>query len=78
MSGLALSSDAELWQIANSMMSEEKQSRFESLIAESKFRAPTEAAEFELNNLVNEAQQLVLRKAEAYWLLARRGHIVFS
>lgn len=70
-------SDAELWQVANSTMSEEKQTRLESLIAQSKLRSLTESEQTELNDLMNEAQQLMLRKAEAYRLLARRGHIVF-
>jgi hypothetical protein len=36
-----------------------------------------EAEQAMLANLMDEAQRLMLRKAEAYRLLARRGHIVF-
>lgn len=74
---LPLLSDAELWRIANDMMHEEKQSRFETLIAQSKLHTLTDAEQTELNNLFDEAQQLMLCKAEAYRLLARRGHVVF-
>ncbi len=74
---LPLSSDAELWQVANSMMHDEQQAAFESLVEQSKTRALSNAEQTKLGNLMNEAQQLMLRKAEAYRLLARRGHIVF-
>jgi hypothetical protein len=77
-STLPLLSDAELWQVANGMMSEEKQTRLESLIAQSKLRALAATEQATLDDLMREAQHLMLRKAEAYRLLARRGHVVFS
>lgn len=76
-SALPLLSDAELWRVANGMMDDEKQERLESLIAQSKLRALTAAEQATVDNLMREAQHLMLHKAEAYRLLARRGHIVF-
>lgn len=77
-SALPLLSDVDLWQVANSMMNEENQERLESLIAQSKRRALTTTEQVALDDLMREAQHLMLRKAEAYRLLARRGHLVFS
>lgn len=76
-SALPLLSDVDLWQVAKSMMNEEKQERLESLIAQSKRRVLTATEQAALDNLMREAQHLMLRKAEAYRLLSRRGHIVF-
>lgn len=69
--------DAELWQVANGMMDDKKQERLESLIAQSKLRVLTATEQAALDDLMCEAQHLMLRKAEAYLLLARNGHIVF-
>ncbi len=77
LNALPLSGDAELWQVANSMMRDEQQTAFESLVEQSKTLALSNAEQTELGKLMNEAQQLMLCKAEAYRLLARRGHIVF-
>jgi hypothetical protein len=74
---LPLKSDAELWQIANSMMSEEQQDQLEALAEQKKSSPLTEAEQAALTHLMEHAQHLMLRKAEAYRLLARRGYKVF-
>jgi len=74
---LPLLSDAKLWAIARSAMDKRKQARLQTLAETQKHRplAPVEKAE--LGQLMEEAELVMLRKAEAYQLLARRGHIVF-
>ncbi len=59
------------------MMSEEQQNQLESL-AEQKKNSPLTAEEqASLTHLMKQAQQMMLRKAEAYRLLARRGYKIF-
>lgn len=74
----SLLSDAELENIAHSHMNEEQQERLETLAEVQKQRPLTAAEESTLTQLMEEAQRLMLRKAEAYRLLARRGHAVLS
>ena len=78
LAALPLLSDAELEQIAHGRMREEDQTRLERLAEVQKQRSLTTAEETQLAQLLAEAQLLMLRKAEAYRLLARRGHAVFS
>jgi hypothetical protein len=75
---LPLLSDAELEHIAYGRMREEDQTQLEMLAEVQKQRSLTAAEETLLAQLLEEAQHLMLRKAEAYRLLARRGHAVFS
>ena len=80
-SGLAvlpLLSDAELETIAHSSMSDEAQNQLEMLADAQKHRALSSTEETSLNQLLEEAQRLMLRKAEAYRLLARRGHSLLT
>lgn len=77
LAALPLQSDAELWQIANGMMSEEQQDQLEALAEQKKSSPLTEAEQTALEQLMEQAQHLMLRKAEAYRLLARRGYKVF-
>lgn len=78
LAALPLLSDTELRSIADSAMEEEGQVRLEDL-AELQKRRPLSAAEQSvLAQLMEEAQRIMLRKAEAYRLLARRGHAVFD
>jgi len=78
LAALPLLSDAELENIAHGLMNEENQARLEMLAEVQKQRPLTTAEEPMLAQLLEEAQLLMLRKAEAYRLLARRGHAVFS
>lgn len=74
---LPLLSDADLWQIANSIRGESSQANLENLAELKKHRDLTTAEQTTLNHLMDEANLVMLRKAEAYRLLARRGHVVF-
>jgi len=78
LAALPLLSDAELGNLALSHMNEEQQERLETLAEVQKQRPLTAAEESTLTQLMEEAQRLMLCKAEAYRLLARRGHAVFS
>jgi hypothetical protein len=78
LAALSLASDAELENIAHSLMSEENQVQLAMLAEVQKQRPLTAAEETTLTQLLEEAQRLMLRKAEAYRLLARRGRAVFS
>ncbi len=78
LAALPLLSDAELENIAHSLMGEEDQGRLEMLAEVQKQRLLTAVEEATLTQLLEEAQRLMLRKAEAYRLLVRRGHTVFS
>lgn len=78
LAALPLLSDAELETIAHSTMDEEQQERLEVLADRQKQRPLTAAEESTLAHLMEEAQRVMLRKAEAYRLLARRGHAVLS
>ena len=78
LAALPLFSDAALENIAHSHMNEAQQERLETLAEVQKQRPLTAAEESTLTHLMEEAQRLMLCKAEAYRLLARRGHRVFS
>lgn len=78
LAALPLLSDAELEHIAHGRMCEDDQTQLEMLAEVQKQRSLTTAEETWLAQLLAEAQHLMLRKAEAYRLLARRGHAVFS
>jgi len=75
---LPLLSDAELWTVARSAMDQAQQLRLEELAETQKYRPLTPAEQLELGQLMDDAEQVMLRKAEAYRLLARRGYTVFS
>jgi len=78
LAALRLVSDTELEHLAHGTMGEEQQARLEALAELQKQRPLTAAEESTLLYLMGEAQRVMLRKAEAYRLLARRGHAVFS
>lgn len=73
-----LLSDAKLWEIANSAMNEAQETHLETLAELSKRRPLTEVEQSILSQLMEEARRIMLRKAEAYRVLARRGHPVFA
>lgn len=74
----SLLSDSELAAIAHGMMDAERQEELETLATLHKQRALTASEETTLQRLMDEAQRLMVWKAEAYRLLARRGHSVLS
>ena len=75
---LPLLNDIQLWKTANSVMNSSKQIRLEELAELQKMQSLTESEQSELENLMNEAQQIILCKAEARRILAQRGHIIFK
>jgi len=78
LAALPLLSDVELETIAHSSMSDDAQNQLEMLADVQKHRPLSAAEETTLNQLLAEAQRLMLRKAEAYHLLARRGHALLA
>lgn len=75
---LSLLNDIQLWQTAHSTMDEQQQVRLEELATSQKNHKLTDKELSELYNLMNDAQQVMLCKAEARRLLAQRGHVVFN
>ncbi len=75
---LSLISDDELWSIARSTMDEGQQKHLQDLVEVQKHRSLTSDEQSDLDNLMNTAERVMLRKAEAYRLLARRGYTVFT
>ncbi len=75
---LSLLNDIHLWKTANSVMKNAHQLRLEELAEIQKHRSLTDDEHSELNSLMDEAQQIMLCKAEARRLLAQRGHIIFK
>jgi hypothetical protein len=74
LAALPLLSDDELWDIANSAMDEEAQAQLEILAELQQQRPLTKTEQTTLSQLMEIAQGTMLYKAEAYRLLARRGH----
>ena len=75
---LSLLNDIQLWKAANSVMKNSMQIRLEKLAELQKYRSLTENEQSELDSLMDEAQQIMLCKAEARRILAQRGHIIFK
>lgn len=75
---LPLLNDIQLWKIANSVMNHTQQLRLEDLAELQKNKLLSEDEQSELEELMNEAQQIMLCKAEAKRILAQRGHTVFK
>jgi hypothetical protein len=78
LAALSLLSDTELGNVAHGTMEEGQQVQLETLTEVQKQRSLTAAEEATLDRLITEAQRVMLRKAEACRLLARRGYSVFS
>ena len=78
LAALPLLSDAELHAIAHSTLDERRQAQLQDLAEACKLRPLTELEQSLLDQLMNEAERVMLRKAEAYRLLARRGYAIFS
>lgn len=75
--GWLLLSDANLWEIAKSRFAEAKQMALETLIELQKQRPLVFAEQNQLEQLLRESQELMLRKAEAQRLLVQRGIRVY-
>ena len=78
LANLLLLNDIQLWKTANAVMKHSLQVRLEDLAELQKHRALTETEQSELDRLMDEAQQIMLCKAEARRILAQRGHIIFK
>jgi hypothetical protein len=78
LSAMPLFSDEELWNTARFTMDEDEQVKLEALAELKKQGQLSESEKLNLKYLIEEAQYVMLRKAEAYRLLARRGYKVFS
>lgn len=78
LAALSLLSDTQLWKIAHQTMDEHKQTRLAELAEVQKHRSLQPDEQTTLDHLMSEAQQIMLYKAEAYRVLAQRGHILFS
>jgi len=78
LAALSLLSDPEVWHIAENMADDDLQQQLETLAERQKHRPLTKAEESRLTKLITRAQLFMLRKAEAFRLLARRGYAVFS
>jgi hypothetical protein len=78
LAALPLLSDAELWVIANSTLDKAQQAHLEALANLQKQRSLTTAEQETLAQLMEAAQRIMLRKAETYRLLARRGYTVLA
>ena len=75
---LPMLGDDELWAVARGTMDETRQTRLQELAEAQKHNPPTSAEQTELAQLMGEAEQVMLSKAEAYRLLARRGYTIFA
>lgn len=78
LSALSLFSDEALWNVARDKMDGEEQSGLESLAELKKQRQLSVIEQSNLNRLIQQAESVILHKAEAYRLLARQGYKVFS
>jgi transposase len=67
-------SDTELWQIAESRVAPDTQTRLEWLLAKNQDGTLTVTEKQELEQLSEEAERLTVKKAFAYTLLRWRGH----
>ena len=77
LAAFSLLSDAELHTIATETMEEDSQIQLERLAEEQRVQSLTTAEQETLSCLMEEANRVMIRKAEAYRLLAQRGHAIF-
>ena len=76
LSGLMILGDEALWQIARSEMPFVEQDRLEELTEIRKERDLTESEAEEFEALFTAGEHIMLKKAEAYRLLTRRGFTI--
>lgn len=74
LTAMAYLSDDALWQIAGSVMNKDKIALYDLLLERRQGGALTPEGQAWLDTLRNEADALMLRKAQAYSLLKSRGH----
>ena len=74
---LALSSPQELQEIAHRPLDAKSQARLEALAEQQKKQSLSEAERSELDECIQKAQHLMLRRAEARRLLVLRGYELF-
>lgn len=77
LAALPLLGDSELWDLATRPMDEEHQAQLEALAELQKYQPLMEDEQATLAQSMDEAHRVMLRKAEVYRLLAKRGHTVF-
>ncbi len=77
LAGLAVMSDGELRRLAESPMTGDHQARLELLAEPNKKRPMREGEAAELDELMAEAQRVMIIRAQVYRILAQRGHRVF-
>ncbi len=66
--------DEALWQVARSVIKPDQQKQLSGLLEKNKLGTLTNAEEAMLTELCEEADQRMLRKAQAYVLLKQRGY----
>jgi hypothetical protein len=76
LSAMSLFSDEQLWRVAESTLEVDKQERLNALIEAGKSRLITPEEEAELEALLDDADLVMLKKAESYHLLTRRGYTI--
>ncbi len=74
LSPMALLSAEQLLEVSRKSLDRERESRLESLANLQKKQPLSDAESAELDELVQQAQRVMLRRAEARRLLALRGH----
>jgi hypothetical protein len=75
---LSLANNTKLWEVAHSTLDEERQKQLEYLADLQKERTLTAEEQARLDQLFETAEIFMLRKAEAFALLARRGYKVYA
>lgn len=73
---LSLLNDADLWRVAQSNLSPQKQMKLESLLTDQSMGKLNDGQQEQLTTLQNEYGRLLVRQAHAWLLLARRGYKV--
>lgn len=74
LTAMAYLSDDALWEIAGSVMNKDKVALYDLLLERHQAGTLTPGGQAWLDTLRNEADALMLRKAQAYALLKGRGH----
>lgn len=78
LAGLGELSDDKLWDLTKRPMAQDKQTQLEALAELKKKRPLTPPEQSALDGLMEEAQRIMLRRAEVYRTLAQRGYKVFA
>lgn len=76
LAALSLLDDSTLWQVANSSLSDLEQAEMDELAGVQTERTLSRTEAHRLKVLLNKYGQHTVRKAHAYYLLARRGYRV--